>query len=74
MRTDSGTIRNVVGSMRFELAVVVGAGWSRLGRPRAAAAQERRVERLARRAASWSGWWEGDITLNGVWERVRWDG
>lgn len=51
---DSGTRRSVVGSMRLE-----GLGKSccvdessRLGNPRAAAAQERRVERLARRAAS----------------------
>ena len=29
-------------------------GFSRLGRPRAAAAQESRVDRLARKAASWS--------------------
>jgi hypothetical protein len=34
-----------------------------LGRPRAAAAQDRRVERLARRAASWSAWYEGEIML-----------
>lgn len=52
---DSGTMRRVDGSTRFE---GVGAGaaledWD-LGSPRAAAAQERSVERDARSAASWS--------------------
>ena len=32
-----------------------------------ARAQERRVERLARRAASWSARCEGEIILYGVW-------
>ena len=51
---DSGTRRREVGSTRLE--ALLGSCWvvglSRLGRPRAAAAQERRVERLARKAAS----------------------
>jgi len=48
--TDSGTKRKLVGSAT-DGAVMVGEP-SFLGSPRAAAAQERRVERLARRAAS----------------------
>ena len=65
---DSGTRRREVGSMRLE--TLLGSCWvvrlSRLGRPRAAAAQERRVERLARKAASWSAVWDGAIMLYGV--------
>lgn len=49
---DSETIRTVTGSVLLISLVAFGAGWSRLGKPRAAAAQDRRVERLARKAAS----------------------
>lgn len=54
-RADSGTMRRVDGSTRFEGdgAGAVLEDWD-LGRPRAAAAQERSVERDARSAASWS--------------------
>lgn len=54
---DSGIIRNVVGSTASPAGrrgVVLDAE-SRFGRPRAAAAHESNVERLARSAASWSG-------------------
>ena len=65
-RADSGTMRRVLGSTRAVLvagrALAVGV-WLDFGRPRAAAAQERRVDRLARRAASWSAWWEGEMML-----------
>lgn len=50
-------MRRVEGSILLEDGLVAGdwsAGESRLGRPRAAAAQERRVDKLARNAASWS--------------------
>ncbi len=51
---DSGTRRRVVGSTRLE--ALGESCWvdefSRFGSPRAAAAQERRVDKLARRAAS----------------------
>lgn len=74
MTTDSGTIRKVLGSTLFAGAAAGRGGstgaCSRLGRPRAAAAHERRVERLARRAASWSAWWDGEMTLYGVCERL----
>ena len=40
--------------------VLVSSSEKRLGKARA---QERRVERLARRAASWSARWEGEIML-----------
>ena len=51
--SDSGTMRRVEGSTRFDgPAAWVRVDWSCLGRPRAAAAHESRVERLARRAAS----------------------
>ena len=69
-KADSGTRHKVPWSILFEgarlLAVEMGEGpgrvdgerdvceVSRLGRPRAAAAHDKRVERLARRAASWS--------------------
>lgn len=67
---DSGTIRKVVGSTASPAgrrAVVLDIE-SRFGRPRAAAAHESNVERLARNAASWSGWYvcEGEIILKGV--------
>ena len=65
---NSGTRRREEGSMRLE--ALLGSCWvvglSRLGRPRAAAAQERRVERLARKAASWSAVCDGAIILYGV--------
>jgi len=56
-RADSGIMRMEEGSTRL-LGPACAQGCdnvcSRFGRPRAAAAHERRVERLARRAASWS--------------------
>ena len=54
-RVDSDTIRMEEGSMRFEFDGPEGCirvDVSRLGKPRAAAAQERRVDRDARKAAS----------------------
>lgn len=54
MSADSETMRTVTGSVLLICLVAFGEGWSRLGRPRAAAAQDSRVERLARKAASWS--------------------
>ena len=54
--TDSGTMRRLAGSTLFDGAATGRRGSSGgcpcLGRPLAAAAQDRRVERLARRAAS----------------------
>jgi len=58
---DSGTRRRVDGSIWWEL-LRWGAD-SCFGKPRAAAAQERRVDRLARRAASWSAWCAGESML-----------
>lgn len=67
--TDSGTVRRVVVSTRAVDGWAVGLeddeGWLFFGRPRAAAPRERRVVRLARRAASWSGWWFGERALYG---------
>lgn len=61
MTTDSGTMRRVDGSMRVVAGLVLLRWpWSRFGRARA---QERRVEREARRAASWSAAWDGEIML-----------
>ena len=66
---DSGTRRREEGSIRLDC--VLGPDWvvelSRLGRPRAAAAQDRRVDRLARSAASWSAVCDGAIMLYGLW-------
>lgn len=51
MATDSGTMRNVFGSILPDVPALFEAP-SRFGRPLAAAAQESRVERLALKAAS----------------------
>lgn len=53
-RTDSGTMRRVDGSILLEVLVDGCVGASRFGRPRAAAAHERSVDKLALNAASWS--------------------
>jgi len=63
--SDSGTRRRVLGSIRLEGLI---AGWTDccgrgLDRPRAAAAHDKSVDRLARRTASWA-------RLR--YERVRW--
>jgi hypothetical protein len=60
---DSGTTRSDKGSSGSAGLVVRCNGWSLFGNPLAAAAQDRRVERLARSAASWSGWCDGEIML-----------
>ncbi len=61
MTTDSGIMRRVEGSMRFADGLgLLRWACSRFGRARA---QDRRVEREARRAASWSAAWDGDIML-----------
>lgn len=55
MATDSPTSRKEAG--RAPLVGAACGGWlSCFGNPRAAAAHESRVDRLARRAASWSAW------------------
>jgi len=53
--TDSGTMRREDGSTRVDEGVFA-RGWPGFGRPRTAAAAESNVDRLARRASSWSGW------------------
>ncbi len=62
---DSGTRRSEEGSMQLDCLLVPCCVDKppRFGRPRAAAAQDKRVERLARSAASWSAVWEGAIAL-----------
>lgn len=64
---DSGTRRRDDGWILLDCLVVVAAGCvdelSRFGNPLAAAAQESRVERLARSAASWSAVCDGAIML-----------
>lgn len=70
-RTDSGIMRRVDGSILLEFLVEGCIGTSRFGRPRAAAAHERSVDKLALNAASWSAWCDGEMTLYGVWERLR---
>lgn len=69
---DSGTRRIVDGSILFD-GLIVGcwADDSRLGRPLAAAAHDRSVDKLALNAASWSAWCDGEITLYGVWDLLR---
>src|SRR5438034_6677853 len=64
--TDSGTKRNEDGSALVPFLSTLTGGESSFGRPRAAAAQDSRVERLARSAASWSARYDGDIILNGL--------
>lgn len=53
MATDSGTMRNVFGSTLLDVPTSF-VEFSRFGRPLAAAAQDSRVDKLARKAASWS--------------------
>jgi hypothetical protein len=54
MSSDSGTRRSPVNSGRVEVLALGIVFWFRFGRPRAAAAHERSVVKLARSAASWS--------------------
>lgn len=63
--SDSLRVRIVVGSTRAEDGCTVGreVDCFDLDKPRAAAPRDKRVVRLARRAASWSGWWYGDMAL-----------
>lgn len=70
-RADSGMSRNEPGSARCggaRVGVLLTSCVSRFGRPRAAAAQESRVDRLARSAASWSRGtvWLGCSNVYGV--------
>lgn len=68
-RAEAGTMRSVFGWILFD----AGGGASAaarvfdLGSPRAAAAKDCKVERLARRAASWSAaaLWFGESMLKG---------
>ena len=77
MSSDSGTRRSSIGCELGRTPTPAPGGppalrrSSGLGRPRAAAAQVRRVVREARRAASLSAWYEGDMKFGEPrWERV----